>query len=69
MANTIPITGTLTAINLPGANEVQYHLPEAHRQSIIAKSDYSLKREEIERQRLRFTQLNGADFLHEFEES
>lgn len=40
----------------------QYRLSEADRQAILAKSDFSLKRAEIERQRQRFIELNGSEF-------
>lgn len=39
----------------------QYHLPEAHRQAILAQSDSSLLHAEIERKRVEFIRLHGND--------
>lgn len=40
----------------------QYHLPEIHRKAILAQSDSSRLRLEIERQRLEFIRCHGDAF-------
>ena len=40
----------------------QYHLPEAHRQAILAQSDSSLLHAEIERKRVALMRLHDCDF-------
>jgi hypothetical protein len=43
-------------------NTHQYRLPEADRQAILAKSDFSNNGSRVERQRLEFIKKNGCDF-------
>lgn len=40
----------------------QYHLPEEHRQEILAQSASGQLRREIERQRVAFAHLHGDSF-------
>lgn len=42
----------------PAASTLQYHLPEADRQAILAKSHWQATRLEIERQRASFAHRN-----------
>ncbi len=49
-------------LSAPKAESPQYVLPEAARQSILAKSSYADKLAEIERQRQRFIEKYGDPF-------
>jgi len=46
----------------PTRESRQYHLPEIHRQAILAQSDSALLHAQIERQRLEFERCYGNAF-------